>query len=89
MQKSSEDADVFSTLKAGFQCLTTNPDISNEELMDFLKQWRSEQVDRIQLELKRLSSIEELMKNINMEEFEPFLETGVIEKLRKISSPKN
>ena len=57
--------------------------------MDFLKQWRSEQVERIQLELKRLNSIEELMKNISMDGFEPFIGNGVIEKLQKIHSPQN
>lgn len=47
---------------------------SREEMMRFLKLWRSEQIGKIRHELRRLHSIENYMGKVDGENFEPFLD---------------
>ncbi|XP_018324839.1 uncharacterized protein LOC108736776 [Agrilus planipennis] len=53
--------------KLGKKC----PLYSRDSLMDFLKSWRKEQIEKIQVEIKRLQSIESFLCNADNAEFPP------------------
>lgn len=50
-----------------FTGLEIDESLSNSQMLGVLKNWRQEQVDRIEEELKKLHSIEEIMFNVNKE----------------------
>lgn len=55
----------------------------------FLQAWRKEQINKIESELKRLHSIENFMKNVEDENFKPYLDEQQLDALVKAKTSKN
>lgn len=50
-------------------------------MIEFLNTWRSEQIRKIEGELKRLHSIENFIANTNKNNFQPYLENNSVNAL--------
>jgi hypothetical protein len=46
--------------------------VSKEQVMDILNEWKREQIDKIQEELKMLYVVEDMMKNSDSQNFEGY-----------------
>lgn len=59
-------------------------------MLEFLKTWRREQVEKIQAELKRLKSIENFIGSAETENFSPYLDEKQLDALvaQKMNSSK-
>lgn len=55
----------------------------------FLQAWRKEQINKIEAELKRLHSIENFMKNVEDDNFKPYLDEQQLDVLVKAKTSKN
>ncbi|KAJ9594939.1 hypothetical protein L9F63_013755 [Diploptera punctata] len=64
----------------------SNVSVPYNKMVEFLTDWRREQVERIQNELKRLHSIEAFMKALEKEDFQPFIDGQLPQKLSEMKS---
>lgn len=58
-------------------------------MVDFLNSWRSEQIKKIEAELKRLHSIETFIESANKSNFQPYLEDTSMSVLGSKKCPPN
>ncbi|GJQ75661.1 hypothetical protein Trydic_g17736 [Trypoxylus dichotomus] len=85
--KSSKTSSVGSTARRSTSGIGTS--VSHDNMLDFLKAWRREQVEKIQAELKRLKSIENFIGSAEADNFSPYLDEKQLDALvaQKVNSP--
>lgn len=55
--------------------------VSRDNMLEFLKAWRREQVEKIEAELKRLKSIENFIGSAEVDNFTPYLDDKMLASL--------